>query len=61
MTSFTIDVSKVRDLASFKNQAKQLKKALGISSCQAHELLAKHMGFNTYNHYLSVERKFDHD
>lgn len=37
----------------FKYIAKRLKRKTGCKSTQAHEALAKSLGYNSYNHYLS--------
>ncbi len=36
-----------------KIAAKRLKKDYGIRSCEAHERIARSLGFKTYNSYLN--------
>ena len=41
------------DRLTLKALAKQLCEEKGIKPTHAHELVAKSLGFNTYNHYLA--------
>ena len=46
-------------LDQIKAQAKLLVKEKGIKPTHAHEVVAKSLGFRTYNHLLSEYRKND--